>query len=82
MYQRLAQKGITCYSAPQVVELPGYGGTRAVVCEDPDGQMIELIQPPSAEEIPVRATWAERNKAREVERFLFLFGTVVYGQRG
>jgi hypothetical protein len=50
-YQRLVQKGITCYSAPQVVELPGYGGTRAVVFEDPDGQMIELIQPPSAEEI-------------------------------
>ena len=51
MYRRLLEKGIACYSEPQVLELPGYGATRAVVFEDPDGQMIELIQLPSAEEI-------------------------------
>lgn len=33
------------------VELPGYGAMRAVIFEDPDGQLIELIQLPSADEI-------------------------------
>ena len=51
VYQRLLEKGVTCYSEPQILELPGYGATRAVVFEDPDGQMIELIQLPSADEI-------------------------------
>ena len=51
VYQRLLEKGINCYSEPQMLELPGYGATRAVVFEDPDGQMIELIQLPSADEI-------------------------------
>jgi catechol 2,3-dioxygenase-like lactoylglutathione lyase family enzyme len=51
VYQRLLKKGIECYSEPQVLALPGYGVTRAVVFEDPDGQLIELIQLPSADEI-------------------------------
>ena len=64
VYQRLLEKGIACYSEPQVLELPGYGATRAVVFEDPDGQMIELIQLPSADEIQrVRAaSRAERQQ--------------------
>jgi len=33
------------------LELPGYGATQAVIFEDPDGQMIELIQLPSGDEI-------------------------------
>lgn len=62
VYQRLLEKGIACYSEPQDVELPGYGAMRAVIFEDPDGQMIELIQLPSADEIErVRA-------ARRAER--------------
>jgi catechol 2,3-dioxygenase-like lactoylglutathione lyase family enzyme len=64
VYQRLLAKGITCYSEPQVVELPGYGSMRAVIFEDPDGQMIELIQLPSAEEIQrVRAAARPRPAA-------------------
>lgn len=51
VYKRLLTKGVGCYSEPQVLDLPGYGATRAVVFEDPDGQMIELIQLPSADEI-------------------------------
>jgi catechol 2,3-dioxygenase-like lactoylglutathione lyase family enzyme len=51
VYQRLLEKGILCYSEPQAVELPKYGTMQAVVFEDPDGQMIELIQLPSADEI-------------------------------
>ena len=51
VYQRILQKGIACYSEPQVVELPGYGSMRAIIFEDPDGQMIELVQLPPAEAI-------------------------------
>jgi catechol 2,3-dioxygenase-like lactoylglutathione lyase family enzyme len=61
VYQRLLKKGITCYSEPQVLALPGYGATRAVIFEDPDGQMIELIQLPSANEI-LRAREAQQAK--------------------
>lgn len=51
VYQRLLERGIVCYSEPQVVELPGFGTMRAVVFEDPDGQMIELMELPAADEI-------------------------------
>lgn len=51
VYQRLLKQGIVCYSEPQVVELPKFGAMRAVIFEDPDGQMIELIQLPPADEI-------------------------------
>jgi hypothetical protein len=62
VYQRLLEKGIACYSEPQVLELPGYGTTQAVVFEDPDGQMIELIQLPSADEIQrVREAYHAKN---------------------
>lgn len=64
VYQRLLEKGISCYSEPQVLELPGYGATRAVVFEDPDGQLIELIQLPSADEIQ-RARDAQRTERQQ-----------------
>jgi len=64
VYQRLLEKGVGCYSEPQVLELPGYGATRAVVFEDPDGQLIELIQLPSAEEIR-RARAASRPERQQ-----------------
>ena len=51
VYQRLLQAGISCYSEPQELELSKYGRIRAVVFEDPDGQLIELVQLPSANEI-------------------------------
>jgi catechol 2,3-dioxygenase-like lactoylglutathione lyase family enzyme len=51
VYQRLLKQGIVCYSEPQEVELPKFGTMQAVIFEDPDGQMIELVQLPSAEEI-------------------------------
>jgi len=63
VYRRLLEKGVACYSEPQVVELPGYGAMRAVVFEDPDGQMIELIQLPAAEEI--QRVRAARRTARQ-----------------
>ena len=51
VYQRLLEKGIACYSEPQVLELAKYGSIGAIVFEDPDGQMIELVQLPSEPEI-------------------------------
>ena len=51
VYQRLLEQGIVCYSEPQAVELQKFGTMQAVVFEDPDGQMIELVQLPSADEI-------------------------------
>jgi catechol 2,3-dioxygenase-like lactoylglutathione lyase family enzyme len=51
VYQRLLRQGIVCYSEPQTVELHRFGSMQAVIFEDPDGQMIELIQLPSADEI-------------------------------
>ena len=61
VYRRLLQKGIACYSEPQDLELSKYGKIRAVIFEDPDGQLIELVQLPSREEIrDVRANSAEK----------------------
>jgi lactoylglutathione lyase len=51
VYQRLLKQGIKCYSEPQEVELPKFGAMQAVVFEDPDGTMIELVQLPSPDEI-------------------------------
>jgi len=57
VYDRLREKGIACYSRPQDVDLAKYGKIRAVVFEDPDGQLIELVQLPSRDEIrQVRGT--------------------------
>jgi len=64
VYQRLLEQGIVCYSEPQVVELPKFGAMRAVIFEDPDGQMIELIQLPSADEIQ-RVRAASRTERRQ-----------------
>lgn len=63
VYNRLQEKGIACYSEPQSVELKDYGSMRAIVFEDPDGQMIELIQLPSADEI--RRTRGTHKKSEE-----------------
>ena len=51
VYQRLLEKGIVCYSEPQELELAKFGKIRAVIFEDPDGQLIELVQLPSSEQI-------------------------------
>ena len=51
VHSRLQERGIECYSEPQALPLEGYGPIRAIVFEDPDGVLIELIQLPSADEI-------------------------------
>lgn len=59
VYQRLQEKGVHFYTDPQGVSVEGLGSARAVVCEDPDGVMIELIQLPSQEDLR-RARAAQR----------------------
>jgi len=51
VYARLQARGIACYAAPLDLELKGYGTIKAVIFEDPDSNMIELIQLPSREEV-------------------------------
>lgn len=66
VHERLQKKGIQCYAEPQEMSLEGYGSVRALVFEDPDGVMIELIQLPSAEEIRrVRDTYRAEKKRQE-----------------
>ena len=49
---RLRAKGIQFYAEePVTLELKGYGKIRAVIFEDPDGIMIELIELPSLAQV-------------------------------
>ena len=55
VYRRLQEQGIRCYAEPQMLSLKGYGKVQALIFEDPDGIMIELIQLPPAED--ARRAW-------------------------
>ncbi|MCQ3803047.1 MAG: VOC family protein [bacterium] len=59
--QRMTQQGVKFWSDPITSHIDGYGAIRAVVCEDPDGTMIELLTLPSREEI-VRTRTAYLNR--------------------
>jgi len=59
VYQRLQEQGVRFYTDPQGVSVDGLGSASAVVCEDPDGIMIELIQLPTPDDIR-RARAAQR----------------------
>lgn len=49
---RLRGQGIQFYAEePTTLELKGYGEIRAVIFEDPDGIMIELIELPALEQV-------------------------------
>lgn len=50
-HARLRDRNIECYAEPLELELKGYGRIQAIIFEDPDGNMIELIQLPSREAI-------------------------------
>lgn len=51
VHDRLLSHGIEFWSDPQTMEIDGYGQIHAVVFEDPDGVMIELLQLPSRDEV-------------------------------
>jgi catechol 2,3-dioxygenase-like lactoylglutathione lyase family enzyme len=48
-HARLSADGIDFYGEPVDLELKGYGTLKAIIFEDPDGVMIELIQLPAIE---------------------------------
>jgi catechol 2,3-dioxygenase-like lactoylglutathione lyase family enzyme len=48
---RLAEQGVEFWAEPIHIELDGYPPFRGAVLADPDGNLIELIQLPSREEI-------------------------------
>jgi lactoylglutathione lyase len=50
-HARLQRHGVKCWSAPISLELPNYGLIRAMVAEDPDGYLVELVNLPSDEEV-------------------------------
>ena len=61
--ERLTRKGVEFWSEPITSHIAGYGDIRAVVCEDPDGTMIELLTLPTRQEIlNTRAAYMERRK--------------------
>ena len=49
--ERMTAQGVEFWSEPITSHIDGYGEIRAVVCEDPDGTMIELLTLPSREQI-------------------------------
>jgi catechol 2,3-dioxygenase-like lactoylglutathione lyase family enzyme len=51
VHERLLDHGVEFWSDIQTMGIEGYGEIHAVVFEDPDGVMIELLQLPSREEI-------------------------------
>ena len=53
-YHRNARRvGIACYTEPLDLPLKGYGTVKAVIFEEPDDIMIELMSLPSATEVLV-----------------------------
>lgn len=51
LHERLVAAGVTCWTEPQILTLPGYGHIRAFIAEDPDGRPVELVKLPSSEEV-------------------------------
>lgn len=49
VHQRVVAAGIECWSEPMHMHIEGYGEITALVFEDPDGVMIELLTLPSLE---------------------------------
>lgn len=55
-YERLQSEGIACYAEPLDLPLKGYGTVKAIIFEDPDGVMIELMQLPTQQEVKAYRT--------------------------
>lgn len=60
--ERLERAGVPCWTEPIAMDVPDYGSIASVVCEDPDGILVELLTLPDVED--VRALRAAR-RARE-----------------
>lgn len=51
LHERLVAAGVTCWTDPQVLTLPGYGHIRVFIAEDPDGRPVELVRLPTPDEV-------------------------------
>jgi catechol 2,3-dioxygenase-like lactoylglutathione lyase family enzyme len=51
VYDRLRKLGAECYSEPTATTLQDYGKITLFVCEDPDGNQIEIVNLPSVDEV-------------------------------
>jgi lactoylglutathione lyase len=50
-HARLIAAGVTCWSEPVRLTLPNYGPIDALIAEDPDGYLVELVRLPSDDEV-------------------------------
>jgi lactoylglutathione lyase len=50
-HERLLGAGVECWTEPRRSLVENYGTIEMLVCEDPDGLMIELLRLPSDEEV-------------------------------
>lgn len=50
VHRRLLADGVECYTEPRQSLVQNYGTIEVMVCEDPDGTMIELLRLPTLEE--------------------------------
>lgn len=51
LHQRLVSMGVTCYTPPTTNVLTNYGPITVFFCEDPDGNLVEVIALPSDDEV-------------------------------
>lgn len=61
---RLAEHGVTPWTAPVESTIDGYGRIRTVIVEDPDGTMIEFLELPTREEIERHRRSGTSNETR------------------
>lgn len=60
LYERLVDMGVDCYTAPFTTIIKNYGPVTLFVCEDPDGNQVEIMSLPSEAEVRAfRAAHAE-----------------------
>ena len=50
-HRRLLDMGVNCYTPPTTNVLTNYGRITVFFCDDPDGNMVEVIALPSDEEV-------------------------------
>ncbi|HKD65968.1 MAG TPA: VOC family protein [Candidatus Binataceae bacterium] len=60
--QRLRAMGVKFYSDIEEIDLEGYAPMKAVIFEDPDGNLLELVQ------LPTREEYQRIKKERDAQR--------------
>lgn len=51
LHARLTTAGVACWTAPETLELPGFGFIYVFIGQDPDGRPIEFVRLPSPEAV-------------------------------